>query len=128
MTFSSGPISFNPIVVGSGGGSSGIPLPADRLAVVNWQNAGLQSKGGPSGAGIPTRNTISSTLSPKGNGGGNITLTIANPGVITWPGTVPANGTAFCFQSTGHLPFDATNNTYIIPGAIYFVTNSLTDG
>lgn len=41
-------------------------LPADRLVTLNWQNSGMQSLGGPSGAGIPVRNTICSTLSPLG--------------------------------------------------------------
>lgn len=66
MTFSSGPIARNP------GGLPGVPpiIPADRTALLNWQGAGMQSMGGPSGAGIPTRTTLSpnSPLSPRGGG------------------------------------------------------------
>ena len=52
----------------SGSSSSTTIIPVDRLAVANWQNAGLQSLGGPSGAGIPNRTTICATLSPLGGG------------------------------------------------------------
>lgn len=38
-------------------------IPADRLAITNWQNAGMRSLGG-----IPTRTTIYTTLSPLGGG------------------------------------------------------------
>src|SRR5258706_270257 len=66
MTFSSGPISRNP------GGLPGVPpiIPADRTALLNWQGAGMQSMGGPSGAGIPNRSTLSpnSPLNPRGGG------------------------------------------------------------
>ena len=41
---------------------SGDLLPADRDASENWKKAGLLSIGG-----IPTRNTVCATLSPKGN-------------------------------------------------------------
>lgn len=45
---------------------SNIPIPADRN--FPWSLAGLMTKGGPSGAGIPNRTTIFTTLSPLGGG------------------------------------------------------------
>jgi hypothetical protein len=53
---------------------------------------------------VPTSNTV--------------TISIANPAVITYPsGGLPANGTAIVFSTTGSLP------TSIIPGNTYYVIN-----
>src|SRR5260221_7230389 len=100
-----------------GGGAAGayptgLAIPADRLALANWAGAGLQTKGGPSGAGIPVRNTIFATLSPLG--GATVTISIASPGIVTWTAHGLSAGTPFIFQNSGgYLP------TPLTPGALY---------
>lgn len=58
--------------------SHGLILPADRLAIVNWQNAGMQSKGGQSGAGIPNRSSIFTTLTASVSASFTGTITIGS--------------------------------------------------
>lgn len=79
----------------------GMLIPADRLAIPNWQSAGMQTRGGPSGAGIPVRNTIFTTLSPLGGGADdapqiNSAIGSCPPGqvVLLSAGTFIVSGTA----------------------------------
>lgn len=63
--------------------------------------------------GIPTRNTVFTTLTPKG--GSTVTVSIASPAVVSWTAHGRSAGDAFIFQTTGQLP------TGVVANQQYFV-------
>jgi len=89
-----------------------IPIaPADRLAIVNWQNAGLMSKGGPSGAGITVV------------GGSRPTFTTISPSGLQDSTDVNAINTAIGNCPAGQVVKLAAGQFYIGPGNNYILLN-----
>jgi uncharacterized protein (DUF1330 family) len=84
--------SSSPATATTEAASTGSILPADRLATVNWQDAGMTTKGG-----IPNRTTICETLSALAAFGGQYLVRTEN--ITNLDGTPPKRFVVIAFDS-----------------------------